>query len=52
MTLEYEVHRTVPAKGKTYDNRFCSVVTLRHRRVVCWRYYMDSLAAMESLTAG
>lgn len=52
LTLEYEVHGIVPGTGKPYDNRFCSVVTVRNRKVVYWRDYMDSLAAMEALTAG
>jgi uncharacterized protein len=52
VTLEYEVHGIVPGTGKSYDNRFCSVVTVRNRKVVQWRDYMDSLAAMEALTAG
>lgn len=43
--LEYEVHGTVPATGKTYNNRFCSIVTIRNRKIVHWCDYMDSLAA-------
>lgn len=52
VTLEYEVHGMVPATGKGYDNRFCSVVAIRNRKIVHWRNYMDSLAAMEALTTG
>ena len=52
LTLEYEVYGIVPGTGKSYDNRFCSVVTVRNRKIVHWRDYMDSLAAMEALTAG
>ncbi len=44
--LEYEVHGTVPDTGKAYDNRFCSIVTIKDRKIVYWRDYMDSLAAM------
>ncbi|QQO07627.1 nuclear transport factor 2 family protein [Breznakiella homolactica] len=44
--LEYEVHGTVIGTGKAYDNRFCSIVTIRDRKIVCWRDYMDSLAVM------
>ncbi|OJW69908.1 MAG: limonene-1,2-epoxide hydrolase [Candidatus Amoebophilus sp. 36-38] len=48
--LEYEVHGIVPATGKTYDNRFCSIITIKDRKITHWRDYMDSLAAMRSLT--
>jgi ketosteroid isomerase-like protein len=47
--LEYEVHgKTVRAAG-SYDNRFISVVTIEGRKIVQWRDYMDSLAAMTAL---
>ena len=46
VVLEYEVHGTAPSTGKRYDNRFCSIVTVRDRKIVCWRDYMDSLAPM------
>jgi ketosteroid isomerase-like protein len=45
LILEYEVHGTKVRTGKPYDNRFVSVVTIKDRRVVGWRDYMDSLAA-------
>ncbi|WP_424245853.1 ketosteroid isomerase-like protein [Elusimicrobium posterum] len=44
--LEYEVHGIVPSTGKVYNNRFCSIVTIRNRKIVYWRDYMDSLAVM------
>ena len=44
--LEYEVHGIAPSTGKVYDNRFCSIVTIKDRKIVYWRDYMDSLAAM------
>lgn len=47
--LEYEIHGTVPSNGKAYDNRFCSIVTIEDRKIVYWRDYMDSLAAMQSV---
>jgi ketosteroid isomerase-like protein len=43
--LEYQVHGVTPA-GKPYDNRFCSIVTIKDRKIVHWRDYMDSLAVM------
>jgi ketosteroid isomerase-like protein len=48
--LEYEVHGTVSATGKAYDNCFCSIVTIKDRKIIHWRDYMDSLAVMLSVT--
>lgn len=47
--LEYEVHGIVPATGKAYDNRFCSIITIKDRKIIHWRDYMDSLAVMLSV---
>jgi uncharacterized protein len=47
--LEYDIHGTILARGVAYDNRFISVVTLKSRRIVHWRDYMDSLAAWMAL---
>ena len=43
--LEYQVHGLTPA-NKPYNNRFCSVITIKDRKIVYWRDYMDSLAVM------
>ena len=48
--LEYEVHGKIIRTGASYDNRFISVVTTRQRKIVHWRDYMDSLAAMTALS--
>jgi uncharacterized protein len=48
--LEYEVHGKVIGTGAAYDNRFISVVTIEDRKIVHWRDYMDSLAAMTALS--
>ena len=48
--LEYEVHGVSSSTGKAYDNRFCSVVVIEDRKIVHWRDYMDSLAAMLAST--
>jgi uncharacterized protein len=45
LILEYEVHGKKIRTGKAYDNRFISVVTIKDRKIVHWRDYMDSLAA-------
>ncbi len=47
--LEYEVHGIVPDTQKAYDNRFCSIITIKDRKIIHWRDYMDSLAVMLSL---
>ena len=44
--LEYEVHGAVAATNKPYDNRFCSIITIKDRKIIHWRDYMDSLAVM------
>jgi len=44
--LEYEVHGIIPSNGKLYDNRFCSIITIKNRKIVYWRDYMDSLSVM------
>ena len=33
--LEYEVHGIVPHTGKSYDNRFCSIITIENRKIIC-----------------
>ena len=48
--LEYEVQGAAVRTGKPYENRFISVVTIRDRKIVGWRDYMDSLAAMSALS--
>jgi uncharacterized protein len=49
MVIEYDVHGKVLSNGASYDNRFISVVTIEDRKIVHWRDYMDSLAAMTAL---
>jgi ketosteroid isomerase-like protein len=48
--LEYNVQGNAVGSGKLYENRFISVVTVKDRKIVGWRDYMDSLAAMSALT--
>ncbi len=50
LTIEYEVHGSVRSSGALYDNRFCSIVHIRDRKIVHWRDYMDSLAAWNAIT--
>ncbi len=48
--LEYEVHGVTPA-NRPYDNKFCSIITVKDRKIVYWRDYMDSLAVMLATSA-
>lgn len=48
--IEYEVHGKIVKTGVSYDYRFISVVTIHNRKIVHWRDYMDSLAAMTTLS--
>jgi ketosteroid isomerase-like protein len=50
VVIEYEVHGTILATGAKYDNRFCSIIKIEHRKIAHWRDYMDSLAAWNALT--
>ena len=50
VVLEYEVFGRVVRTDATYENRFVSIVTIENRKVVLWRDYMDSLAAMRALS--
>ena len=36
---------------KAYDNRFCSIITVKNRKIVHWRDYMDSLAVINAVKA-
>jgi uncharacterized protein len=47
--LEYEVHGKILRTGAPYDNRLISVITIKNRKIVHWRDYMDSLAAWTAL---
>ena len=50
VVIEYDVHGKILATGVSYDNRFIAVVTIEDRKIVHWRDYMDSLAAMTALS--
>ena len=49
--IEYEVHGTILATGVRYNNRFCSIIEIEHRRIAHWRDHMDSLAAWNALAS-
>ena len=47
--FEYDVHGQIIRTGASYDNRFISVVSIEARKIMHWRDYIDSLAAMTAL---
>ena len=44
VVLEYTIHGTVVSTGAPYLNRFISVITVKDRKIVHWRDYLDPLA--------
>ena len=49
VTLEYEVHGRILANNAACDNRFVSIATVKDRKIVRGRDYMDSLAAWTAM---
>jgi ketosteroid isomerase-like protein len=47
--LEYTMHGTVVSTGAPYVNRFISVITVKDRKIVYWRDYLDPLAVFAAL---
>lgn len=47
--LEYEVHGKSVPKGKPYNNRFVSIVTIKNKKVTRWRDYLDPIAVFDAL---
>jgi uncharacterized protein len=46
VVLEYTMHGTVVSSGAPYTNRFISVITVKDRKIVHWRDYLDPLAVL------
>jgi ketosteroid isomerase-like protein len=49
IVLEYAVHGRAVQTGRTYDNHFVSVITIKDRRVTHWRDYLDPVAIFNGL---
>jgi uncharacterized protein len=49
VTLEYASEGKAVATGRPYSNRYISVVTIRDRKIVHWRDYLDPLRVFEAL---
>ncbi len=52
VVLEYTMHGTVVSTGAPYVNRFISVITIRDRKIVHWRDYLDPLAVIAAFGNG
>ncbi|MCV7411985.1 hypothetical protein AWC05_14270 [Mycobacterium florentinum] len=50
--LEYTMHGTVVKTGAPYVNRFVSVITIKGRKIVGWRDYLDPLAVFAAFGEG
>jgi ketosteroid isomerase-like protein len=48
---EYSSHGTVVGTGYPYSNRYISVITIKDRRNVGWRDYLDPLRVFAALEA-
>jgi ketosteroid isomerase-like protein len=46
--LEYEVHGESVQAGRPYNNRFVSIITVKNKKVVAWRDYLDPIAIFEA----
>jgi len=49
IVLEYAVHGRAVQTGRTYDNRFVSVITIKDRKVTHWRDYLDPVAVFDAI---
>jgi hypothetical protein len=48
-TLEYASEGKVTATGRPYGNRYVSVVTIKDRKIIHWRDYLDPLRVFAAL---
>lgn len=49
VTLEYASEGRAVATGRPYGNHYISVVTLKDRKIIHWRDYLDPLRVFEAL---
>jgi uncharacterized protein len=49
VTLEYASEGKAVATGRPYGNRYISVVTIKDRKIVHWRDYLDPLRVFAAL---
>lgn len=46
--LDYQVHG-ISAAGKKYDNRFCSIVAVKDKKIVHWVDFADTFSAFQAM---
>jgi uncharacterized protein len=46
--LEYEVHGESVLTGRPYNNRFASIITVKDRKLILWRDYLDPIAVFDA----
>lgn len=51
VTLEYASEGRAVATGRPYGNHYISVVTIKDRKIIHWRDYLDPLRVFEALGA-
>ena len=51
VTLEYASAGRAVATGRPYANHYISVVTIKDRKIIHWRDYLDPLRVFEALGA-
>jgi uncharacterized protein len=49
VTLEYASEGRAVATGRPYSNHYISVVTIKDRKIIHWRDYLDPLRVLEAL---
>jgi uncharacterized protein len=49
VVLEYAVHGRAVGTGRTYDNHFVSVITIKDCKVTHWRDYLDPVAVFDAV---
>src|SRR2546430_17231181 len=49
IALEYAVHGQAVQTGRTYNNHFVSVITIKDRKVTHWRDYLDPLSVFNAI---
>jgi len=49
VTLEYASEGRAVATGRPYGNHYISVVTIKDRKIIHWRDYLDPLRVLEAL---
>ena len=48
VVLEYAVHGRAVSTSRAYDNHFVSVITIKDRKVIHWRDYLDPVAVFDA----